>query len=71
MTDEKLLRLLHVAEELSAICQRLNENQNSQLASCLVPITDRLTDELTRITLEMSVPNHQWTEGNDAKPSSA
>ena len=59
MTDEKLLRLLHINEELVEICQSLDGNQNSQLASCLIPITDRLTDELTRITLEMSVLNHR------------
>ena len=53
MKDDKLLRLLHINEELIELCQSLNENQNSTLASQIVPITD----ELTRLVLEMSLEN--------------
>jgi len=54
MNDEKLLRLLHIKEELIEIRHWLNENQNSGSASHFFPITNELTDELTRLILELS-----------------
>ena len=51
MDDIKFLQLLHINGELSEICQWLNENQHTTLASRIVPIRD----ELTRLVLELSV----------------
>jgi hypothetical protein len=51
MKDDKLLRLLHINEELIEICQWLNENQNNILASKIIPISD----ELTRLVLDLRV----------------
>jgi len=47
----KFLQLLHIYGELNEICKWLNENQNTTLASRIVPIRD----ELTRLVLELSV----------------
>jgi len=54
MNDERLLRLLHINEELIEICQWLNENKNSELASHFVPITDELTRLIFEISMEKS-----------------
>jgi hypothetical protein len=51
MNDDKLLRLLHINEELIEICQWLNENQNNIVASKIIPVSD----ELTRLVLELRV----------------
>jgi hypothetical protein len=47
----KFLQLLHIYGELNEICKWRNENQNTTLASRIVPIRD----ELTRLVLELSV----------------
>jgi hypothetical protein len=51
MDDIKFLQLLRINGELNEICQWLNENRHTTLASRIVPITE----ELTRLVLELSV----------------
>jgi hypothetical protein len=51
MDNGKFLRLLHINQELIEICHWLNENQNTTLASRLIP----LSDELTNLVHEMSM----------------
>ena len=51
MDDIKFLELLYINGELNEICQWLNENHHSTLASRIIPITEKLT----RLVLELSV----------------
>ena len=51
MDHHKFLRLLHINQELIEICHWLNENQNTALASRLIP----LSEELTNLVHEMSM----------------
>lgn len=51
MDNSKFLPLLNINWELIEVCKWLKENQNPTLESKIVPITD----ELTRVMLELSV----------------
>lgn len=51
MDNNKFLPLLNINWELIEICKWLRENPNTALQSKIVP----LTDELTRLVLELSV----------------
>ena len=51
MDNSKFLQLLNINWELIEICKWLRENQNTTMESRIVP----LTDELTRLVLELSV----------------
>ena len=51
MDNSKFLPLLNINSELIEICRWLKENPNTALESRIVP----LTNELTRLVLELSV----------------
>jgi hypothetical protein len=51
MDDSTFMQLLNINSELIEICRWLKENQDTTLKSKIVP----LTDELTRLVLELSV----------------
>jgi len=51
MDDTKFMQLLNINSELIDLCRWVRENQNTVLESKIIP----LTDELTRLVLELSV----------------
>ena len=51
MDDSKFMQLLNINSELIEICNWLRDNQNTALESKIIPVTD----ELTRLVLELSV----------------
>ena len=51
MDDSKFMQLLNINSELIEICNWLRDNQNTALESRIIPVTD----ELTRLVLELSV----------------
>ena len=52
LDDEKVLRLLHIDEELVDICQWLREERETELIARLIPLTDELTRLLDELGLE-------------------
>lgn len=53
MDAEKLLRLLHIDEELIEICQWLNERHEIDTASRLIPVADHLTRLVAEVSTEV------------------
>ena len=52
LDDEKVLRLLHIDEELMEICHWLSEQRESQIVARLIPLADDLTVLLDQLGLE-------------------
>jgi hypothetical protein len=52
LDDEKVLRLLHIDEELIVICQWLREHRETALIARLIPLTDELTRLLDELGLD-------------------
>lgn len=52
LDDEKILRLLHIDEELLNICQWLSQQRETAIVARLIPLTDDLTRLLDELGLE-------------------
>ena len=52
LDDEKILRLLHIDEELLNICQWLSQQRETAIVARLIPLTDELTRLLDELGLE-------------------
>ena len=52
LDDEKILRLLHIDEELLNICQWLSQQRETAIVARLIPLTDDLTQLLDELGLE-------------------
>jgi hypothetical protein len=52
LDDEKILRLLHIDEELLNICQWLSQQRETAIVARLIPLTNELTRLLDELGLE-------------------
>jgi hypothetical protein len=51
LDDEKVLRLLHIDEELMEICQWLSKQRQTEIVARLIPLADDLTHLLDELRL--------------------